>query len=214
MSLVKNERAKHDACVPQQDFGCIRGGHGQVDMWARRCRGIFFCDGQEVTCGHAGMKDKVTCSCLPRPAIDCQGTFIDVGANRGDSLHKWYSQKSCAIGPHQVRGKNESCAWEFPWWLPLPVRQTYCAQVYEPNPVFASSIAHVAAKFRLRLGVRIDVYNTTALGEADGEALFGIDQNNSNAAGSSLMLNRRAFMPRPPCRHNTEMASHSLLWAK
>ena len=123
------------------------------------------------------------------PRWNCIGTFIDAGANNGDTLRSWYTDESCAIAPHQLRGKP--CAWQWPWWLQLKERQKYCAKAYEPNSRLSHPLHHAAFILRHQLGVHIEVFNGTAFGEADGTAVFGIDQTSSNAEGSSLMLHKR-----------------------
>lgn len=123
------------------------------------------------------------------PHWNCIGTFVDAGANNGDTLRSWYTDESCAIAPHQLRGKP--CAWQWPWWLQLKERQKYCAKAYEPNSRLSHPLHHAAFILRHQLGVHIEVFNGTAFGEADGTAVFGIDQTSSNAEGSSLMLHKR-----------------------
>ena len=126
---------------------------------------------------------------LGRAHATCNGTFVDAGANVGDSLHTWYMVPSCASAPH--KSQRGGCAWQMPWWLPLSARRTYCAIAFEPNPHLAAKLEHAAAHLRRHLGVRIDVYNDTALAEADGTASFGLDLQGHNNEGSSLMLNKR-----------------------
>ena len=123
------------------------------------------------------------------PRWNCTGTFVDAGANNGDTLRSWYTDESCAIAPHQLRGKP--CAWQWPWWLQLKERQKYCAKAYEPNSRLSHPLHHAAFILRHQLGVHIEVFNGTAFGEADGTAVFGIDQTSGNAEGSSLMLHKR-----------------------
>ena len=120
----------------------------------------------------------------------CNGTFVDAGANVGDSLHMWYMVPSCSSAPHKLDG-GRGCAWQMPWWLPLSVRRTYCAMAFEPNPHLAAKLEHAAAHLRRYLGGQIDVFNGTALAEADGTAPFGLDLQGYNNEGSSLMLNKR-----------------------
>ena len=62
---------------------------------------------------------------------------------------------------------------------------------FEPNPHLAAKLEHAAAHLRRYLGGQIDVFNGTALAEADGTAPFGLDLQGYNNEGSSLMLNKR-----------------------
>ena len=42
------------------------------------------------------------------PRWNCTGTFVDAGANNGDTLRSWYTDESCAIAPHQLREKSRA----------------------------------------------------------------------------------------------------------
>jgi len=136
-----------------------------------------------------GASQRSTAGSTRHMATRCSGTFIDAGANSGDSLHMWYTAESCATAPHALRRKP--CAWQWPWWLPLTVRLSYCALAYEPNPQLAGQLLHTAAVLRRKLGVHIEVFNGTAFAELDGTAMFGLDSTTGNAEGSSLMLHKR-----------------------
>ena len=148
----------------------------------------------------------------------CDNLFIDVGANVGDSLVRWYNEPNCyeacpAKGQSQciptdvttgqikwpgnctfcqMQAKYKQCAWEFPWWLASSHRRTFCAQAFEPNPLLSRKLHHQATALR-RQGVapHISVHNGTAMSVTDGTATFGIDSEFTT--GSSLILDKKVM---------------------
>ena len=125
------------------------------------------------------------------------GTFVDVGANIGDSLQMWYEREGCwdlkprweASGKPWPGIRASGCRWEFPQWLPLSKRQTYCAQVFEPNPRLAAALMRTARSIERRFGVRVEVFNGTAFSTTAGMAPFRLDSA-AGAVGSSLLLSK------------------------
>jgi len=161
---------------------------------------------------------------------ECDKLFIDVGANKGDSLVKFYQQPNCyencntrgvtASGRPCLAAKdtcgyrngkwygdcataNETCfcmgmakanrcGWEWPYWMPLAVRQEYCAEAFEPNPALAHELHRQAHRLVARgAAPHIRVRNGTAWSMRDGFQPFGIDTNFS--VGSSLILDKRTM---------------------
>jgi FkbM family methyltransferase len=159
----------------------------------------------------------------------CDKVFVDVGANRGDSLVKWFTEKNCYEECYERRyrsredcfpanvtcasdlssgsgctqpvnatcfcgqlGRTHECGWEWPFWLPLRVRQGYCAVAFEPNPHLALKLRRQATWLeRKGFAPFIQVRNGTALSSVDGTAQFGLDINFT--LGSSLVLHKRTM---------------------
>jgi len=121
----------------------------------------------------------------------CIGTFVDVGANVGDTLSSWYNEPSCALAPGKLRPKGVPCAWQWPWWLPLHVRRRWCAEAFEANPKFTSRLLRTGQRLAKRHGIRINVHAQTALSTRTGNATFGLDT--LHGTGSSLQLHRHAL---------------------
>ena len=121
----------------------------------------------------------------------CIGTFVDVGANVGDTLSSWYNEPSCALAPGKLRPKGVPCAWQWPWWLPLHVRRRWCAEAFEANPKFTSRLLRTGQRLAKRHGIRINVHAQTALSIRTGNATFGLDT--LHGTGSSLQLHRHAL---------------------
>ena len=172
----------------------------------------------------------------PLPA--CAGLFIDVGANIGDSLYKFYRKPNCFerclhykhvpvpddLQPRPCRLANETCAttgtcananetcfcskhaawgncgYEWPYWLPLGRRRTFCADAFEPNPQLAPKLRAVG-KWLTSSGLapHVRIHNGTALSTRDGVAPFALDTTSKAtnlggpAVGSSLVLDKRAL---------------------
>ena len=131
----------------------------------------------------------------------CAGIFIDVGANVGDSLQMWYGSEGCEDlkARYIERGeawpgiRRSGCRWEFPPWLPLSRRQTYCAHAFESNPSHSAALARTARQIMLaHPGVRIHVWNGTVLSTHDGDAPFRVDNSMAGSVGSSLLLSKGA----------------------
>ena len=121
----------------------------------------------------------------------CAGTFIDAGANNGDTLLSWYNDASCALAPKRLLPKSEPCDWRWPWWLPLDVRRQWCAEVFEPNPQYGKSLRRIKEHLQKRLGIQINVHFQTAFSTKNGNATFGLDT--VHGTGSSLQLHRHAL---------------------
>lgn len=121
----------------------------------------------------------------------CAGTFVDAGANVGDTLVSWYGDPSCAVAPRKVRSHGIRCGWQWPWWLPLHVRRQWCSEVFEANPLHTSRLLHTSERLEKRHGIRIRVHAQTALSTKNGNATFGLDT--LHGTGSSLQLHRRAL---------------------
>ena len=121
----------------------------------------------------------------------CAGTFVDVGANVGDTLTSWYSEPSCALGFRKMRSDGVKCDWRWPWWLPLRVRRRWCAEAFEANPQFTSRLLRTREHLEERHGIRINVHAQTAFSTRNGSAAFGIDM--LFGTGSSLQLHRHAL---------------------
>ena len=121
------------------------------------------------------------------------GTFVDVGANVGDSLQAWYGSEGCADlkerwvaqGKPWPGIKRAGCLWYFPDWLPLRARRRFCAQAFEPNPQLAETLHRSARALEVQHGVSIDVFNSTAFATEAGYARpFYIA---ANSVSSSLL---------------------------
>ena len=123
--------------------------------------------------------------------MQCAGTFVDAGANVGDTLVSWYGDPSCAVGPRQVRSNGVRCGWQWPWWLPLHVRRRWCAEAFEANPEFTSRLLRTTERLEKRHGIRINVHAQTAFSTESGNATFGLDT--LHGTGSSLQLHRHAL---------------------
>jgi FkbM family methyltransferase len=121
----------------------------------------------------------------------CAGTFVDVGANVGDTLTSWYNDPSCAVAPRELRPIGVKCDWRWPWWLPLNVRRRWCAEAFEANPKFTTRLLRTAERLEKRHGIRVNVHAQTALSVRDGNATFGLDT--LHGTGSSLQLHRHAL---------------------
>ena len=121
----------------------------------------------------------------------CAGTFVDVGANVGDTLTSWYNEPSCALGFRKMRPNGVKCDWRWPWWLPLHVRRQWCAEAFEANPRFTNRLLRTKERLQTRHGIRINVHARTALSTRNGSATFGIDT--LFGTGSSLQLHRHAL---------------------
>ena len=161
--------------------------------------------------------------------------FIDVGANRGDSLAKFFTQPNCyesceetqvlpnglkclpasqTCGYDPARGgtwhgdcpsanltcfchqkaRRSECGWEWPFWLTLSTRRTYCAEAFEANPLLTHELKKQAHRLVSRgFSPHIRVYNGTAWSRNEGFAQFGIDVNHT--IGSSLILSKRTLGP-------------------
>jgi len=152
------------------------------------------------------------------------------GANRGDSLAKFFLQPNCYESCNERRelpngdiclpasetcglthgqwmgdcaaanrtcfchtqAKANRCGWEWPFWLPLGVRQRYCAEAFEPNPALSHELQRQASQLvRRGAAPQIRVRNGTAWALSDGLMPFGIDMNFS--LGSSLVSTRRRW---------------------
>lgn len=122
----------------------------------------------------------------------CIGTFVDAGANVGDTLLSWYSDPSCAVAPRRLLPKGIRCAWQWPWWLPLDARKQWCAEAFEPNPQHTHHLLHTKDLLEKRVGPRINVHVKTALStKTTKNATFGLDL--LHGTGSSLQLHRHAL---------------------
>ena len=121
----------------------------------------------------------------------CAGTFVDAGANVGDTLWSWYNDPSCAVAPRQLRANGVRCAWQWPWWLPLHVRRQWCSEAFEANPQHTRRLRHAKERLETRVGPRIRVHVQTALSTKTDNVTFGLDL--LHGTGSSLQLHRRAL---------------------
>ena len=88
--------------------------------------------------------------------------------------------------------KYKACGWEFPTWMALSHRRTYCAEAFEPNPSLSRQLHRSARSLVTRgLAPHIFVHNASAFASRDGEAQFGLDTNFTT--GSSLILDKRVM---------------------
>lgn len=142
---------------------------------------------------------------LGRMAVCKNGVFVDVGANNGDSLIKWYELEGCFdLKQHYEEMKQawpgvkkSGCAWEWPVWLPLRTRRQYCAKAFEPNPQLAAALIKTAHNLSLKHGVAIEVFEKTALSNTDDSAVpFFMSQSHSrqSSVSSSLLESKVAAM--------------------
>lgn len=148
---------------------------------------------------------------------ECTSLFIDVGANVGDSLLKWYAQPNCyerceqnpgnrCVPPDPATGelagsggecrfcmmqaKYKQCGFEFPWWMAISHRRTYCARAFEPNPLLRRALKQQAAELVDKgFAPKIDVRTGVAISTSDGSAPFAVDDNFT--VGSSLILDKK-----------------------
>ena len=178
-------------CVKESTYGAE--AKGEV-MWVTSgCRGKFDCCGRPTSCGFSGGKSGRTyrCSCAAQfvAGKSCAGLYVDVGANNGDSLQRWFQLGSCSEPLSAAASQAAPCMWQLPTSLPLAVRQTYCAHVFEPNPRHWSALQAGAEQFRAQ-GRSVHVHKA-AFGAHSGSALFGLDTTMANSEGSSLLLSKR-----------------------
>jgi len=117
----------------------------------------------------------------------CNGLFIDVGANEGDTLRRWFEFKSCSE-PHPG---DTDCMWTMPAYLPLSVRQTFCAASFEANPRHGPRLSKVAARVIRRHRTNVSVHVGTAFALHNGTVMFGVDNSTARSLGSSLAATKR-----------------------
>jgi len=141
-------------------------------------------------------------------ASQCNGLFIDVGANVGDSLASFYNHRSCSIGPQNVMPQHSKCAWYWPWWMQLEERKTHCVHAFEPNALLIAQLTTEATKLRRVVGPRIRVYPATAWSLEDGNATFGVDVQ--HGVGSSLQLHRHTVGDRNKKGHGPALSEGNL----
>mmetsp|Transcript_31271 Transcript_31271/g.51782 ORF Transcript_31271/g.51782 Transcript_31271/m.51782 type:complete len:282 (+) Transcript_31271:172-1017(+) len=134
----------------------------------------------------------------------CSNMFVDVGANNGDSLNLWYKRETCAeftgSGPAGVskwpphRPRKWPCAWMLPSYLSLAVRQTYCSELFEPNPVHWPALLRSMEQYATS-GQRVRVHRK-AFATIDDNVEFAIDNQTRNSEGSSMLLSKRLVSPK------------------
>ena len=112
------------------------------------------------------------------------GTFVDIGANVGDSARDWFHKPSC----HKV---VERCSNTWPWWLQSHDRRRQCVVLVEANPAHAQNLKQAAQKLHNVFNASIVVLPCVAFSTQAGTSMFGIDK--LWGTGSSLELSRRAM---------------------
>ena len=109
---------------------------------------------------------------------NCTKLYVDWGGNNGQSLLQWYS----------VRDAGHGVA-EFAQVVRSSERRTFCAEVFEPNPVFHKGLRKEAARFN-EAGTRVAI-RPAAISIGGGELEFAVQ--GGPGLGSSLVRSSRAW---------------------
>jgi hypothetical protein len=113
---------------------------------------------------------------------DCTNIFVDVGADRGDSMLAWMNVSE--VGQPSAHSMDLSA--RFSRVAPPNVRRSFCIEAFEANPHFNTALASVAAQLRLSTPASyINVHNATAFALESGMATLGVDALRHD--GSSLI---------------------------
>lgn len=116
-------------------------------------------------------------------AARCSKIFIDVGANRGDTLEAWVSANKTGDASRFSRKL-----------FAVAERRRHCLLAFEANPHFDAALARVATSLR-PLVPAIVVFNGTAFATRGGDVTLGLDDGRRD--GSSLLLSKRVKPLRP-----------------
>lgn len=115
----------------------------------------------------------------------CQGVFVDVGANGGDTVLNWFRVNSCS-----EPGSTWPCLPSLPAWLTLEKRRSYCAEVFEANPRHWARLNSTATTLQQNVGRQVR-FHPRAFAIEDGQVQFGLDNATRDGQGSSLIMSKR-----------------------
>ena len=115
-------------------------------------------------------------------AKPCKKVLFDLGANRGDTIERWFSEK-------MFKGRNNG--WDsVDNMFPAEERKEFCVASFEPNPRFTETLQKVSEVANAG-GHRSKVFTNTAVGDKDGIVSLFLDESSTHGYGSSVVESKK-----------------------
>ena len=108
----------------------------------------------------------------------CEKVLFDLGANRGDTIERWFSDL-------EFGGRNKGGTTGVGSMFPSKVRKDFCVVSFEPNPRFTNTLRAVS-KVVAAGGHRTKDYTNTAAGDEDGTILLHVDETSTQVTAAQL----------------------------
>lgn len=115
-------------------------------------------------------------------AKPCRKILFDLGANRGDTIERWYSAKKFV-------GRNSGLV-SVNTLFPAETRREFCVVSFEPNPRFTEALIKISSNAN-DAGHRSKVYTNTAAGDEDGTVSLFLDESSTDGYGSSVLQSKK-----------------------
>ena len=130
-------------------------------------------------------------------ASGCEVVFFDLGANRGDSITRWFSGQPwsgrTAMAKARQANKSKAEAHALDIFAPLAKRNSTCTASFELNPRFTAQLKHLQ-QLQTSLGHKARVYTETVAGNAFGTTSIYLDTASEHAYGSSIIASKRVHL--------------------
>jgi len=111
----------------------------------------------------------------------CKHVLLDLGANRGDTILRWFTEKSYS-------GRSRKS--EVDLLYSLEQRRKFCVLSFEPNDHFSSELQKIEKDMN-HMGFRTLAKVNTAVSDKFGRAVIYIDDVSTNAFGTSLIPDKK-----------------------
>jgi len=112
---------------------------------------------------------------------DCTYLLLDLGANRGDTILRWLTEKN-----YNGRAKSFSTDEIYSF----EQRKKFCILSFEPNGIFDTALLEIEKKMNKR-GFKVKVKPRTAVSDIFSESVIYLDEISTHAYGTSLISGKK-----------------------
>ena len=111
----------------------------------------------------------------------CKHIFLDLGANRGDTILRWLTRTS-----YSGRAKTSSIDRMYD----LKQRQNFCVLSFEPNEIFDATLLGIEKEMNQK-GFKTKVILQTAVSDKFSESVIYLDDVSTHSYGTSLIADKK-----------------------
>jgi len=111
----------------------------------------------------------------------CTSLFLDLGANRGDTILRWLTEEN-----YNGRAKSDSISKVYK----LEERRKFCILSFEPNGMFEPRLNTIQKSMQAK-GYKVKVKTRTAVSDIFSDSLIYIDGVSTHSYGTSLFSEKK-----------------------
>lgn len=125
---------------------------------------------------------------IPASYSSCRGFFLDLGANRGDSILRWYDNEWVGREGTDLHKRMRS-ALRDQGGKSLPPPRDFCTLSFEGNPRWTEALRAIERNKRQE-GRRVRVFTKTVVSNTTGKTSLFLDGSSEHGYGSSIFADK------------------------